>query len=85
MMHFAWGVLPLVLLAGFATWGQLWVTRFEQRTGKALRFFVPYERWSRSRSPTLFKFRQGFNYLVLAVLAIATLSFMILFVGLSFA
>ncbi|MCW3848004.1 hypothetical protein OF829_12210 [Sphingomonas sp. LB-2] len=84
-MTIAWGALPMILLAGAATAGQFWATRFEQRTGKALLFFVPYEPWSRRRNPTLFKLRQGFNYAFVAVLALATFSFIALFIGLSVA
>ena len=78
----AWGALPLVLGAGALTAWHIWMTRFEQRTGSAFRFFAIYEPWSRARNPKLFKLRQVANYLMVAFLAVATLSFLILFLGL---
>ena len=81
-MNVTWGLLPLVLLTGAAAMGSLWVARFEQRSGKALRFFVAYEPWSRERNPTSFKLRQTLNWLFTAFLGMATLIFFVQFMGL---
>ena len=80
-MHIIWGFLPLVLLSGAATAGAVAVTRYEMNSGKALRFFIPYEPWSRVRSPALFKIRQAFNLLFAVFVGLGFLAFLIQFLG----
>ena len=81
-MSFTWALLPCVLLTGAAAMGSLWAARYEQRSGKALRFFVAHEPWSRERNPATFKLRQTLNWLFTAFLGMATLAFFVRFMGL---
>jgi len=57
------------------------IMRYEINSGKSLRFFVPYEPWSRARNPLLFKFRQAFNLLFIAFVGLGFLAFSIQFLG----